>query len=87
MKTILSLGLATAAALAALPAGAGERDYPYTTVYGTPSPYWPWAPGARGPSADQWTQDEYGHSGTLGRQGLGASPYHPEGPGNAVSPR
>jgi hypothetical protein len=24
----------------------------------------------------------YRESGTLGRQGLGASPYHPEGPGN-----
>ncbi|MGO9004606.1 MAG: hypothetical protein ACLQB4_02405 [Beijerinckiaceae bacterium] len=25
----------------------------------------------------------YDRSGTLGRQGLGASPFHPEGPGNA----
>jgi hypothetical protein len=25
----------------------------------------------------------YDRSGTLGRQGLGASPLHPEGPGNA----
>jgi hypothetical protein len=24
----------------------------------------------------------YKESGTLGRQGLGASPFHPEGPGN-----
>jgi hypothetical protein len=88
MKNTLMLGLA-AAALFALPAGAQPYypRYPYTTVYGRGVPYSPWAPGARGPSAQQWTQYEYNQSGTLGRLGLGASPYHPEGPGNPVSPR
>lgn len=28
---------------------------------------------------------KYGHSGTRGRLGLGASPAHPEGPGNPAS--
>jgi hypothetical protein len=84
MQNKLVLGLA-AAALFAVPAGA--QPYPYTTVYGAPVPYSPWAPGARGPSAQDVTQYQYNYSGTLGRQGLGASPYHPEGPGNAVSPR
>ncbi len=27
---------------------------------------------------------EFDRSGTRGRMGLGASPYHPEGPGNAT---
>jgi hypothetical protein len=87
MKITLMLGLTTAAFLGAPPAGAQQPYYPYTTVYGGAVPYSPWAPGARGPSVEEWTQDEYHRSGTLGRQGLGASPYHPEGPGNAVSPR
>ncbi len=86
MKTLLMLGLATAALYAAAPAGA-QPYYPYTTVYGGAVPYSPWAPGARGPSADQWTQQQYHESGTIGRLGLGASPYHPEGPGNFSSPR
>jgi hypothetical protein len=88
MKTTWMLGLA-AAALIVLPAAAQSYypDYRYTTVYGGGVPYSPWAPGARGPSAEQWTQQEYHESGTLGRLGLGASPYHPEGPGNFSSPR
>jgi hypothetical protein len=86
MKMKLMLGLAAAGLFSALPAGA-QPYYPYTTVYGAPIPYSPWAPGARGPSAQEVTQYEYNQSGTLGRQGLGASPYHPEGPGNAASPR
>jgi hypothetical protein len=28
---------------------------------------------------------DYGHSGSVGRLGLGASPKHPEGPGNPGS--
>jgi hypothetical protein len=27
----------------------------------------------------------FDHSGTRGREGLGASPFHPEGPGNVVA--
>jgi hypothetical protein len=80
------LGLTMAALFAIPPAGA-QPYYNYTTVYGAPVPYSPWAPGAHGPSAQEVTQYENNRSGTLGRQGLGASPYHPEGPGNVVSPR
>jgi hypothetical protein len=57
----------------------------YTTVYGGARGYY--YSGPQGPSADQINQYENGYSGTLGRQGLGADPRHPEGPGNAVSPR
>ena len=35
------------------------------------------------PSAPGLNWELYNRSGTLGRQGLGASPQHPEGPGNA----
>lgn len=34
------------------------------------------------PSAPGANWALYDRSGTLGRQGLGASPFHPEGPGN-----
>jgi hypothetical protein len=34
------------------------------------------------PSAPGANWAIYKESGTLGRQGLGASPFHPEGPGN-----
>ncbi len=32
-----------------------------------------------------WHHGHYVHSGTSGRLGLGASPHHPEGPGNPAS--
>jgi hypothetical protein len=35
------------------------------------------------PSAPGLNWQLFNRSGTLGRQGLGASPQHPEGPGNA----
>jgi hypothetical protein len=38
-------------------------------------------------SVQEWQQNTYHDSGTLGRMGLGADPRHPEGPGNAVAPR
>lgn len=31
-------------------------------------------------------QQYYNNSGTVGRMGLGADPFHPEGPGNYSSP-
>ncbi len=33
-------------------------------------------------SLDDCDRKDYDESGTIGRLGLGASPYHPEGPGN-----
>ncbi len=90
MKNLYLFGLATAGLFAVMPAQAQAPHYPRNPPpgYYYPAPgYSPWAPGAYGPSAQQWTQYEYDRSGTLGRQGLGADPRHPEGPGNAVSPR
>jgi len=87
VKNRLMLGIVFMGYVAAQPVMAQSSRY--TTVYGgTASPYYsPYGPGPRGPSADQINQYENGYSGTLGRQGLGADPRHPEGPGNAVSPR
>jgi hypothetical protein len=83
MKNRFMLGVAVIGVFAALPAMAQSQSPRYTTVYGGGAYY----SGPRGPSADQINQYENGYSGTLGRQGLGADPRHPEGPGNAVSPR
>ena len=35
-------------------------------------------------SLDDCDRKDYDESGTRGRMGLGASPYHPEGPGNVT---
>jgi hypothetical protein len=32
----------------------------------------------------RWDRARFHRSGTRGRQGLGASPLHPEGPGNVI---
>ena len=42
--------------------------------------------GYYGPSAQQSDNYEYNFSGTRGREGLGADPRHPEGPGNQALP-
>jgi hypothetical protein len=36
----------------------------------------------RGLPLDQVDQAQFSRSGTIGREGLGESPRHPEGPGN-----
>lgn len=49
-----------------------------------PNPPQSWL--AEGRSVQDWDQFRYDYSGTRGRMGLGASPLHPEGPGNFSSP-
>ncbi len=83
MRNGFMLGV-LAAGLLGVPAMAQSQRY--ITVYGNPNgAYYGYPP--YGASADQWNQYENNYSGTLGRQGLGADPRHPEGPGNASSPR
>ncbi|WP_026605746.1 hypothetical protein [Methylocapsa acidiphila] len=48
-----------------------------------PYPGWTW----EGRSAAEQDRANYDWSGTRGRMGLGASPMHPEGPGNFSTPR
>jgi len=64
-----------ASAQYARPAGSGRSSTPDDGV-----PFKPFA------SVDEWRQNTYHQSGTLGRMGLGASPFHPEGPGNVSTP-
>jgi hypothetical protein len=94
----LRLTLAAAGAMTVLAAGAADAqnyrtynpDYGYAPgVEYAPQPYNPRGPRVRaqapyyeGLSAQQSNNYEYNYSGTLGRQGLGADPRHPEGPGN-----
>jgi hypothetical protein len=57
---------------------AAQRDVP-APLYMYHSPY-PCS------SLDDCDRKDYDESGTRGRLGLGASPYHPEGPGNPSGP-
>ncbi len=85
MKNGFILGAVASSLVLALPATA--QTHRYVTVYGSaPDGYYALPPGP-GASAEQWNQYDNNYSGTLGRQGLGADPRHPEGPGNASSPR
>ena len=75
---LLGAGLLTSCAVAA-------KDYPHAKqparadhfygVYHNPSPRF--VPSTADPP-------EFDLSGTRGRDGLGATPFHPEGPGNVV---
>ncbi|WP_036264222.1 hypothetical protein [Methylocapsa aurea] len=74
----------------ALAAGSGAllaQTNPPQGYYGYPTPPYP-PPGwlAEGRSVDAWDRYRYDESGTRGRMGLGASPMHPEGPGNFSTP-
>jgi len=74
------MGLATAV-LAGSIGGAGaqsRREFrgdpsygPYQGAYAPPRP-----------ALSRWDRARFDHSGTRGREGLGASPLRPEGPGN-----
>lgn len=79
-----SVVMSLAAAALALPiSGAGAQTHHALRTglqYGPP----PYAyQSAYGPPAlSRWDRARFDHSGTRGREGLGASPMHPEGPGN-----
>lgn len=47
-----------------------------------PPPWWI----AEGRPLQEWEWRRFDYSGTRGRMGLGASPFHPEGPGNFSFP-
>ncbi len=82
MKAIGAIVLA-AAALAAPSAG-----FTQTHNYPAPAPgYEPYDPCQPGYSAQSQDRYAYDCSGTRGRIGLGASPFHPEGPGNVTITR
>ncbi|WP_026607052.1 hypothetical protein [Methylocapsa acidiphila] len=49
----------------------------YPTQYQRPS-----AAESQNLAVSRWDRARFDHSGTRGREGLGASPMHPEGPGD-----
>ncbi|QBR72257.1 hypothetical protein CU048_14315 [Beijerinckiaceae bacterium] len=72
------IGLAAAALAASIGAASAQERYPssadqYYNVYANPNP-------RTAPS--RWDRARFDRSGTRGREGLGASPMRPEGPGN-----
>jgi hypothetical protein len=81
MKPLGAL-LFMAATLAAIGPTSAQR-YPFEAAPIYDQPYDPCQPGYSVQSQDRAAYD---CSGTRGRIGLGASPFHPEGPGNVVSP-
>jgi hypothetical protein len=79
---ILPLLLGLLAASIALGGASAQMSVPLGGYYSFPI-YGPSInpPGAEGRSASR-ARYHYHHSGTRGRLGRGASPKHPEGPGN-----
>lgn len=72
------IGLAAAALISLTGAASAQEGYPsradrYYGVYAAPNPQ-------NAPS--RWDRLRFDRSGTRGREGLGASPMRPEGPGN-----
>ncbi len=95
MKLLGALAL-LAATLVAPPAALAQRyaPPPPPAYYSSPGysypPYYYYeqqGPCPTGYSLQQQDRAAYDCSGTRGRIGLGASPMHPEGPGNVVIPR
>jgi hypothetical protein len=74
----IRVGLAATALFASVAVATAQERYPAgaTQYYGLYQP----TQHALGPSRTD--RIGYGHSGTRGREGLGGSPLHPEGPGN-----
>jgi hypothetical protein len=73
----ITMGLATAVLLASVGMAAAQPRYHLRTeqFYSINQ-----SPNQVAPSRED--RIRYDHSGTRGREGLGASPGHPEGPGN-----
>ena len=82
MKPIFAFVLG-AAALAA-PAAASAQTHRQFAPKPVQQQYNPCEPGY---SVQSQVRAQYDCSGTIGRVGLGASPYHPEGPGNPTFAR
>jgi hypothetical protein len=74
----ITMGLATAVLLASVGMAAAQPRYhlradQFYSIYRDPNQVAP----------SRWDRIRYDRSGTRGREGLGASPGHPEGPSNA----
>lgn len=82
-KTVCSglrlLAFAGSIAIASVGAAAAQQAYP-----AAPHQYYGLYQESHGtvPAYSRQDRADFDRSGTRGRMGLGASPYHPEGPGN-----
>jgi hypothetical protein len=77
-RKALTVGLAAATLAASFGAASAQQLYPASAdqVYGgsvTPNPQ---------TAPSRWDRAHFDRSGTRGREGLGANPMRPEGPGN-----
>ncbi|WP_020176700.1 hypothetical protein [Methyloferula stellata] len=70
------LAFAGLASILAIGVASAQQAYPRASRYYS---YYDQGPGFASSRADR---ADFDRSGTRGRLGLGASPYHPEGPGN-----
>jgi hypothetical protein len=99
MRHLAKISLAAMASIASFSSAIGQTSYNYGAPqpppsyynYGAPPalpaaplpyPGWTW----EGRSVSEQDRAQYDWSGTRGRMGLGASPMHPEGPGNFSTP-
>ena len=75
---ILSIALLGAGFLASGPVAA--KDYPHAKQPTKADHYY----GLYRNPSQEFAPSNFDQSGTRGRDGLGANPFHPEGPGNVV---
>jgi hypothetical protein len=73
----ITMGIATAVLLASVGMAAAQPRYHLRTEQ-----FYSIDQGPNQVAPSRWDRIRYDHSGTRGREGLGASPRHPEGPGN-----
>jgi hypothetical protein len=74
--------LAVAILVATMGATAAEERSPPDQYYGPHENNGPFVKPSRGLAQSRQDRNDFNRSGTRGRQGLGASPIHPEGAGN-----
>lgn len=79
VRKAATMGIATATLAASISMANAQQVPHYRTnpyyggAYSNPVPP---------PALSRWDRARFDRSGTRGREGLGASPMHPEGPGN-----
>jgi hypothetical protein len=73
------LAFAGLAIVASIGAATAQQAYPVQ-----PRQYYGLVNGDLGGISSRQDRADFDRSGTRGRMGLGASPYHPEGPGNVT---
>ena len=78
----LKIELATAIIVATMGATAGDERSPPDQYYGPYENNGPFVKPIPGLAPSREDRNNFNRSGTRGREGLGASPIHPEGAGN-----